>query len=126
MRESKVTCKDCIHYDVCQYHIDEETKCTLVEIGCADFKDKSKFVELPCKVGDTVYDTEYGSIYGKGERIMPCVVRRIITSQLIVVKPEGYEDKRYAIQDYSFGSSTFLTREEAEKAMKEREADEQL
>ena len=24
-----MTCKDCIHYDVCQYHIDEETNMTM-------------------------------------------------------------------------------------------------
>lgn len=46
-------CKDCIHYDVCQYHITEETKMTVAE--CSNFKDKSKFIKLPCKVGDKVY-----------------------------------------------------------------------
>ena len=28
-----MTCKDCIHYNVCQYHIDEETKMTVNECG---------------------------------------------------------------------------------------------
>lgn len=33
-----MTCKDCIHYEVCQFHIDEETKMTVVE--CDNFKYK--------------------------------------------------------------------------------------
>ena len=37
-------CKDCIHYDVCQYHIDEETEMTVTE--CGNFKNKADFVEV--------------------------------------------------------------------------------
>ena len=39
-----MTCKDCIHYDVCQYHIDEETEMTVNE--CDHFKNKADFVEV--------------------------------------------------------------------------------
>ena len=39
-----MTCKDCIHYDVCQFHIDEETKMTVNE--CENFKNKADFVEV--------------------------------------------------------------------------------
>ena len=39
-----MTCKDCIHYDVCQFHIDEETKMTVNE--CEKFKNKADFVEV--------------------------------------------------------------------------------
>lgn len=56
------TCKDCIHGDVCKAHviegvgIDFTTFEKLIEKnGCNQFKDRSKFIELPCKVGDTVY-----------------------------------------------------------------------
>ena len=42
-----MTCKDCIHYDVCQYHIDEETDMTVAE--CGKFKNKADFVEVPCR-----------------------------------------------------------------------------
>ena len=38
------TCKDCVHYDVCQYHIDEETDMTINE--CGKFKNKADFVEV--------------------------------------------------------------------------------
>ena len=45
-----MTCKDCIYYDVCDDYI---------LTFCRGFKDKSRFIELPCKVGDTVYVLEY-------------------------------------------------------------------
>lgn len=38
------TCRDCFHYDVCQYHITEETNMTVNE--CNHFKDKAKIVEI--------------------------------------------------------------------------------
>lgn len=34
------TCKDCIHYDVCQYHITDETPMTVAE--CEHFKNKAE------------------------------------------------------------------------------------
>ena len=37
-------CRNCIHYNVCISH--EE---------CKDFKNKTRFVELPCKIGDIIY-----------------------------------------------------------------------
>ena len=48
------TCKDCIHYDVCaKYNKVYERElshryCT----ECKDFKDKSRYIELPCVDGD--------------------------------------------------------------------------
>ncbi|MBO5934060.1 MAG: hypothetical protein J6Q94_01090 [Clostridia bacterium] len=60
-------CRDCIHYDVCDcYHTATDTGRFAyqnfsyedrndVEESCDDFKDKSLVLDLPCKVGDTVY-----------------------------------------------------------------------
>ena len=39
-----MTCKDCVHYNVCGYHIDEETFMTTEE--CSRFKNKADFVEV--------------------------------------------------------------------------------
>lgn len=45
------TCKDCVHSDVC--HIVEMSSWwELTDYRCDDFKDKSKFIELPCSIGD--------------------------------------------------------------------------
>lgn len=61
-----MTCKDCIHYEACKdiflqmgrieeaAYMDDEGSHG-AESECQCFKDKSRFVELPCKVGDTVY-----------------------------------------------------------------------
>ena len=48
------TCKDCLHYNVCHYHIDEETPFTVTE--CNDFKNKADFVEV--KYGEWLPDYE--------------------------------------------------------------------
>ena len=39
-----MTCKDCIHYEICQFHITEETKMTVNE--CENFKNKADLVEV--------------------------------------------------------------------------------
>jgi hypothetical protein len=56
-----MTCKDCIHYDACkdmhdyfQGECDDLDKEISAE-HCSYYKNKANFVELPCKVGDTVY-----------------------------------------------------------------------
>lgn len=52
-----MTCKDCIHYELCEIrgYTYNENLDESVDIICGDFKDKSRYIELPCKVGDTVY-----------------------------------------------------------------------
>lgn len=47
-----MTCKDCTHYNVCD---DYEMKMPGEAICCHNFNDKSKFIELPCKVGTKLY-----------------------------------------------------------------------
>lgn len=39
------SCKDCIHYDVCQYHITEETNMTVAECSYT-FQNKADVVEV--------------------------------------------------------------------------------
>ena len=46
-----MTCKECIHYEVCGFEW-----CDSEDLAfCKDFKEKSRIVELPCKVGDLIY-----------------------------------------------------------------------
>lgn len=47
-------CKNCIHYDICQYHIDEETDMTVNECS-HEFKHKEQYVKLPAFVGQKVW-----------------------------------------------------------------------
>lgn len=113
------SCKDCLHYEVCQFHIDEETKLTVNE--CEHFKDRNRFVELPCRVGSIVY-----IIPTTGNRLKEVTKAKCIsfliggvsnTSNLLFC---GTSKSYFAGFD-RFGKTVFLTREEAEKALKERE-----
>ena len=48
------TCKDCLHYEVCQYHITEETDMTVNECSHG-FKNKADYVEVVrCKIVSTL------------------------------------------------------------------------
>lgn len=64
-----MTCKDCIHYEACEIssvYFGEEKgnnvfreyeKRKNVELDCDQFKDKSRFVELPCRCENCIYST---------------------------------------------------------------------
>lgn len=54
-----MTCKDCIHYEVCNALDESGQVKILVPSQCGYFKDKSKYIELPCIIGDTVYVLDY-------------------------------------------------------------------
>jgi len=56
------SCKDCVHVGVCRFKdlpaplsdsYIRESEC--IEKRCGDFKDRSRFVELPCKVGERLF-----------------------------------------------------------------------
>ena len=114
------TCKDCVHFEVCRGEYAEGIEQLLTCDGCEDFKDRSRFVELPCKVGDTLFVptrnfvSEYKivSFHVCGERIwyrtnvIQGILTRLISDNVEII-----------------GKTVFLTREEAEQALKEREND---
>lgn len=56
-----MTCKNCVHYDVCSKEDGTTNYYGKVIISkdvdelCKDFKDESRIVELPCKTGDEAY-----------------------------------------------------------------------
>lgn len=64
-----MTCKDCIHYEVCDDTYSLEFCGTEI---CKEFKDKSNFIELPCKVGDTVDRLALEALQEKAEREKGC------------------------------------------------------
>lgn len=120
-----MACKDCIHYDACKFYnknLPEEYD--PIEWQCDNFKDKLRIIELPCKVGDTVYlvDFEYG--------IYKCIVNDIqILSDnepvytLYFYSQNGYEAAELEwdidIERDCFGKTVFLTKEQAESKLKE-------
>lgn len=106
------TCKDCLHYDLCKEFTDytEEfiasceknfEKYGDAKEKCEYFKDKSKSVDLPCKVGEDLYRLK--TINGK---------TIITTTQL------NQNTLWRIVFGGEYGKSVFLTKEEAEKALK--------
>ena len=107
------TCNDCIHSDVCSgyimvVHFSKDSN-TNAEGVCPYFKHRSRFVELPCDVGDIVYC------------LIPPAHRKV--TRYIICKT-GLE---FVLNDFAvlradqIGKTVFLTKEEAEQAIKERE-----
>ena len=86
-------CKNCIHSDVCIY-----------PCGLKDFKDRSRFVELP-KIGDTVF--EFVKINEFGD----CRLQELkVTSRII-------DTNGIAFDVDLLGERFFLTPEEAKQAL---------
>lgn len=62
------TCEDCIHFLVCDYFVKIRTE-TLSSIqqseDCLFFKDKTKFIELSCSIGDyCIWDDDLWYVNG--------------------------------------------------------------
>lgn len=97
-----MTCKNCVHYDVCLLGA-----CIKGITGtCLNFKDKSSFIELPCKVGDIIYQID-------GVRIYASTIHEITyTSSKVIFVTENI-----VFDEQAINNSIFLTREEAEKAL---------
>ena len=123
------TCRDCIHGDVCPHkilpidihpsYIDFSVRDD-VENSCKDFKDKTRVIELPCSIGDTVYIIRYDKIYnGKVNCIRPFVFWDRIEyrgNATVSIPDPFYNGEKILNQEYFiiFGYDAFLT-EEAEK-----------
>lgn len=128
------TCKNCAHCVVCAWaHEPPRAE------QCEDFKDISRFIELPCGYAQTIYAN------GK-KKIVECEVEEISFGVVGLVYLVSFEcdsdcegcpfnswhqdytgeyscDGEYghgAVRGEDFGKTAFLTREEAEKAITER------
>lgn len=125
-----MTCKDCLHYEACKgtyssangdggilYEFDGEM---YGDSGCEDFTDRSEWVHLPCKVGDMVYKVSFVH-----KNITPLKVEGFICNLAswkvhcthLIPSWIGNQKEHIYISFSSFGKNTFLTSEEAEKAL---------
>lgn len=102
-----MTCKDCIHYEVCC----DEYELAHAE-NCNNFKDKSKYIELPCKVGDRIYRPVID--YIREETVM-LIIQRIFKDELVVTLHTDYST--YDLKE--IGDLYFFTKSEAEQKLKE-------
>lgn len=84
----------------------------------ADYLLENNVVVLPCKVGDVVYTTYDGSL--SEYKVMDLIRNDFWWAVLYnpYCAPEHQNEK--SCLDFSLGRFVFLTREEAEKALKER------
>lgn len=135
-----MNCKDCLFYDFCndynEYpeYIQHCEQTTGKEFKCSHFKDKSHFVELPCKVGDTLYlvDRTRDGIIGSIYRVIECSVEKIVLrystfqKRTIVEVYLEYEENDYIgctfekiVYDTSFGHTVFTNEQDA-KATREK------
>ena len=122
------SCKDCVHNEICQ-QIAGPFNIIDADMSCADFKLRSRFVEFPCKVGDSVFTID------KKENIQKCVVtnvncktqmtldKKLWIDFIIVTEPVDDSLPFPMIFTYSIAKNQilFLTKESAEQALKERE-----
>ena len=112
-------CKDCLYAEVCPGF-------EVTQINCDKFKDRQKFVELPCKVGDMVYTNvvmwswyrymrEEDKPYEGKVAFIGLNTERGFMNVLL--------SERHMLQfDFTeIGNTVFFTREAAEKALKEDE-----
>lgn len=114
------TCKNCIRVPVCVDH----RYYGITPKMCKNFKDCSRFVELPCKVGDTVYFVD-------DEIMLPAEVDTIRIREAGIFFEWVQWDRSYETAEVwdtgefksdDIGKTVFLTREEAETELARRTA----
>lgn len=129
------TCKDCLHWKVCNEYRGAfwghkaQYSSPIINASadsCIFYKDRSRFVELPCKVGDKVYldnlHIKYADVIGIYIDAFGGVFDLRVYTNIQLANGFGYE--YFISKDYTFediGKRIFLTREQAEQALKERE-----
>ena len=109
------SCNECLHKEACNHWLQKDNKHLGAVEGfiCEHFKDRSKFVELPCKVGNDVWIVMRYN--GKSLGIVQDKVQLIgFTSRGVHIKTRCHHDHN---KMYMLGKTVFLTPEAAEKAL---------
>ena len=113
------TCKECVHNNICnikQKYNHPKYALQHIEKYCEHFKDHSRFVELPLKVGDTFYTFNYDE---------DAVSEQIVDEIRIIDDTEGDNIVFYGqcviFTLNEIGSFAFITKAEAKQTLKERE-----
>lgn len=138
------TCKDCLHLEACCGFLPSDLDKDVwdlcregradeipdIEERCSNFKDRSRIVELPCKIGQTVYEVVYFR-NGTAGHIIPLKVVGIHIGDFPDLR--GHKRKSYLVVVYPTSEilgrvpldkvekTIFLTQKEAEAVFKERQ-----
>lgn len=115
-----LTCKDCLCYEACNYHIDEETTMTINECSTG-FKNKHQYVKLPAYVGQPVwipYVHYYRELYSKVEAGKVSMLQQKADGSWKIRISRNGSVADYTIED--FGKYVFTTEEAAELERRKR------
>lgn len=116
-----MTCKDCINYNTCG---EEKPNGNSIRAVCKAngwklFKDKSKIIEFPCKVGDTVYEPRCDRGFIQEYIVIAIHFSKCSTLYGWELKDgKGIYSNTNGFSEYAIGKTVFLTREEAEQALR--------
>ncbi len=107
-----MSCKDCVHYDICEMLRPIEW-CT--GKTCLGFKNKAKFVELPCELGSEIY-----MLVTRHTKSFEWENKKMIlqNNQHTFIKKTTLTKSNFFKVTEEFGKTVFLTREEAEQKLK--------
>lgn len=112
------TCKDCLHYDVCESISKRESFATLhCAEECPCFTEKSEWVHLPCKVGDVVYQVTRNFISEFRVRFIEIATCGNLFLHTDLISGIVYTGEVFSESD--IGKTVFITRQEAEKALQD-------
>ena len=143
-----MTCKEnCLYYEVCsQFSKADGANCKYYDFSnqaekCECFKDKSEYIHLPCKVGDTMWKLctissriKFGDMWdGRivknncdrcGYRNCYCydvgLREHDDESMIDIVEPKKIKSEEFALKIKPYvGTIWFKTREAAERALEE-------
>ena len=127
-------CRDCLHWEVCdeyrgafwghkaQYR---SPRVNASADSCIFYKDRSRFVELPCKVGDTVY---FDNMHIQSARVLAIYIDAeggMLDLEITAYSDNAVGFEKFINKDYKFediGKHLFLKKEEAEQVLKEFES----
>lgn len=110
-----MTCKDCLCYEACQYHITEETNFTVNECSTG-FKYKELYIQLPVYIGQSVWRV-YKNPYNK--------LVTIIKGKVSMLQQKADKSWKFrvsnssSLHDYTLddiGLNVFLSEKQAEVA----------
>ena len=114
-----MTCKDCLHFEVCEAVIGKSNRVGRNSLRVSEkhcpynsFKDKSEWIYLPYKVGDIVYC--FAPCFDTDHHPKLKVVEKEIIELKTIATVFGLN-----FDINNIGKTVFLTREEAEKALKD-------
>ena len=111
------TCKDCLHYYACRQYIKNDGDDNISHWNC--FVDKSKWVHLPCRAGETLYRIVGNE--GIGFSILQATAWRVELDEndftkvkrFVILIDSSYTEKEVDIDE--FGKTIFHSLDDAEK-----------